>query len=66
MAESKPPYSVFFAICHDWDIYEGRIRYRDWLRQYKECEQSGVWPGVATDIVQTSMPEYIYTDGSAA
>ena len=40
------------------DIIAGRIAYKKALKIYKECVESGVWPGYPDEVRMISMPEW--------
>lgn len=59
-AEKKPPYAVMVYELDQAAIEFGRQQYSKCLRIYKECLESGEWPGYADDVaVQTlSLPAW--------
>jgi len=43
--EKTRPYGMRLFEFNEDAIYDGREKYRYYLRQYKECYESGIWPG---------------------
>lgn len=60
VCESTPPHDVFVAEVFEHDLELGQQTYRRWLHEYRECTESGVWPGVADGITFATLPEYAY------
>lgn len=67
--------AVEFAEPHDVVVFEleedtldvGRDEYKAWLQRYRECEQSGEWPGIADGLLQTfRLPAYALPDDEAS
>lgn len=44
-----PPYEVVVAYLDDSDLWEARSRNREALERFRDCTQSGIWPGFVLD-----------------
>jgi hypothetical protein len=45
--EKSAPYAVAVYVIEDEDIQKGRDKYKENLKVWQECKQTGVWPGYA-------------------
>lgn len=60
----EPPFDVFVTTLTDRAIERGRELYRRALERYRDCTESGYWPGRVspTAYVITELPEWAYYD----
>lgn len=54
--EKDPPYLVAVYDIDDEDIQAGRERNRRALQMYRDCTESGIWPGYSTEIETIALP----------
>jgi exodeoxyribonuclease VIII len=60
--EAEPPHDVaVFELTED-DLLAGRETYQGFLRQVKECRESGVWPGRYPEKTRLALPKYVFED----
>lgn len=56
--EKEPPYLVAVYDLDDEALRVGRERNRRALERYRDCVESGVWPGYSTDIETITLPRW--------
>jgi exodeoxyribonuclease VIII len=56
--EPEPPYEVATYQLDEGAIEIGRELYRGWLGQYKQCVETGVWPGYGQELEWISLPAW--------
>lgn len=56
--EKEPPYAVAVYQLQPAAIYDGGRELDALLKQWAECERTGVWPSYSTDVVQIDLPDY--------
>lgn len=56
--EKTPPYLTTFYEPDDTALAEGYARVREGIERYRDCTESGIWPGYTTDVVRLSLPRY--------
>lgn len=58
----EPPYLVTVAYVDDADLWDARARNAHALERFRDCTESGVWPGYLPDdtaaLIDLSMPTY--------
>lgn len=62
--EKAPPYQVTVAYIDDADLWSARARNRSALERFRDCTESGIWPGyVPTDTaVRLSLTDQTYVE----
>jgi exodeoxyribonuclease VIII len=58
VVESEPPYCCACYELDDIALQEGELLRRKYLRAWKECTESGSWPGYAQGIDYASLPPW--------
>lgn len=58
--EKEPPYGVALRIIEPQAIDQGRARYRQYLRTYAECVETGHWPAYAPEVQTVQFPHWHY------
>jgi exodeoxyribonuclease VIII len=56
--EKRPPYAVAVYQLQPAAIHDGERELVPLLARWAECEETGVWPGYSTDIVQIDLPAW--------
>lgn len=56
--ENVPPFGAAVYRIAPASIELGRAKYREHLRRYANCMESGVWPGYPQDIVELDVPAW--------
>lgn len=64
--EINPPYLVNVVELDAPAVEEGRRRNDQALRIYRDCTESGIWPGYADDVELISLPRWTYYEDAAA
>ena len=64
----EPPYLVTVAMVPDGDLWEARQRNRHALERFRDCTESGVWPGFLPDDAAAvlSLTDQTYSEETAA
>jgi hypothetical protein len=57
--EKDPPYLVAVYDIDDEDLRIGRERNRRALEMYRDCTESGLWPGYSNDIETIALPSWV-------
>jgi hypothetical protein len=57
--EKEPPYLVSVVRLAASDVERGRAVCRAGRAVFRDCTESGVWPGYTTDIAHISLPGYV-------
>ena len=57
--ETKPPHCHAIYVLSPEDIEIGRRTYKELLATYRACEETGTWPGYATDVNVLSLPRFV-------
>lgn len=58
VVENEPPYCVaLYQLTFD-AIEKGRRRYKNALRIYKQCLETGEWPGYAIEVTEIELPRW--------
>lgn len=57
--EKTPPYLITVVEPDQTALAVGRLLNRDALRLYRECVDSGRWPGYADDVLRVSLPPWV-------
>jgi hypothetical protein len=60
--ETTPPYGVAVTQLHPDDRDHARDLRRRALEIYRDCTESGIWPGYPTDLLTTRLPSYARRD----
>ena len=60
--EKTRPYGMRIFELEDSTIHEGRQKYRDYLKQYKACLESGIWPGYSDAPEPLTLPGWAVGD----
>lgn len=58
VVEKSPPFAVAAYELDDEAIAHGRTLYRSWLKQFKECKESGIWPAYPAGINPLALPSW--------
>jgi len=60
----EPPYLVTVAVLRDSDLHEARDRNRRALERFRDCTESGLWPGFLPDTAYAwlSLTDQTYTE----
>ena len=61
--ESVPPYNVSFYQIDSESFHFGRQEYREDLRRFAECRETGKWPGYIDEPQRIGLPDYILYSG---
>ena len=56
--ENTPPHHTAKYFLDDQALWMGQDKYRDLLKKYQECVESGEWPGYSDEFVQLSLPRW--------
>jgi len=56
--QNSPPFHMRFFELDDDAMIEGRNKYKHFLRLYKECKKTNIWPGYPTGIEPLSLPSW--------
>jgi exodeoxyribonuclease VIII len=56
--EKKPPFACAIYQPDDATIYKGRAMYRNYLRQWLKCTETGEWPGYDVGIQPLLLPDW--------
>jgi len=56
--DKNPPYLVSPVQLDDPALARGRARNRQALETFRDCQQSGIWPGYSDDIETVSLPRW--------
>jgi hypothetical protein len=56
--EKKAPFDVAVIRATDEVLAYGKKRVDSWLEKIEQCEKSGVWPGVAPEIIDFELPAW--------
>ncbi|WP_263082113.1 PD-(D/E)XK nuclease-like domain-containing protein [Endozoicomonas sp. Mp262] len=56
--EKEPPYAIGLYMASPAMMEQGFIQFRTWLDQYHQCQQSGIWPGYASEFQTIELPGY--------
>lgn len=56
--ESSPPFAVAVYELEPESVEQGRVEYRDFLRQYANCVETGKWPGYAEGLQPINIPHW--------
>jgi hypothetical protein len=56
--EKKPPYALAIYEPDAATIGKGRAMYRNYLRQWVACQETGVWPGYPAAIQSLMLPDW--------
>lgn len=60
----EPPYLVTVAVLRDGDLYDARDRNKQALERFRDCTESGLWPGFLPDnaYAALSLTDQTYTE----
>lgn len=60
----EPPYLVTVAVLRDSDLYDARDRNKQALQRFRDCTESGLWPGFLPDnaYAALSLTDQTYTE----
>lgn len=60
----EPPYLVTVAVLRDPDLLDARARNREALERFRDCTESGLWPGFLPDnaYAALSLTDQTYTE----
>jgi exodeoxyribonuclease VIII len=61
--ESSPPHDVAVYRLPEEALEVGARKIAGWLDRVRECRASGVWPGVAPEAIDLTLPDWAATDG---
>lgn len=64
--EDKPPYDVNVIAASDEDYTIGRFEYRNVIERYKQCLESGRWPGRSNQINWGGLPDWYVKQARSA
>ncbi|MGI0149428.1 MAG: PD-(D/E)XK nuclease-like domain-containing protein, partial [Thermoplasmata archaeon] len=64
VVESEPPHCVALYELDDQALEDAAVKRRRYLRLWKACTESGIWPGYPIDVQPTSLPRWALTDSS--
>lgn len=56
--EKTPPYCVAVYELGEQSLEIGRSEWRQYLRQYKQCVETGEWPGYSETLTQIELPHW--------
>ena len=58
--EKDPPFAIQCFELNESSLIEGRDKYRFYLKQYKECLETDVWPGYPDTIEEIGIPQWAF------
>lgn len=58
VVEKAYPYGVIVYEIDDEALWEGKVRYLKALQTYKQCTDSGIWPGYGDNLQILSLPRW--------
>jgi len=58
VVEKKPPFCCALYQPDDATLAKGRSMYRKYLRQWVQCNETGVWPGYPSNIQPLLLPDW--------
>ena len=61
--ESEEPYPVSVYRTNDTILSIGRAKYREAIRAYQACEESGDWPGYGDEVHDMELPRWAQNEG---
>lgn len=64
--EKEPPYLVSVTELVGDALDVGRARNRAALERFRDCTESGIWPGYSPDITPIDLPRWAYYDQESA
>jgi hypothetical protein len=59
VVESEPPHGVALYTLDEEALYSAEFRIAQLVEQYKECRDTGKWPGYAVEVEVLSLPKWV-------